>query len=346
MANNEKAVAEAMNALTSMFPNVDKELLLDTFMACGRDVEKALDQLLVMGCDGLKTEKKQAVQPTPAPAPVSPTPFPSAPPVLSPILSVPAITPIPESNKHVEEKRLETLKQELALEYQRLAETQKTSLAQEKRLEQLRQFIAVEQKKLDDERANFQAEMSKREAEFANKLNLLQAQFQKQAQLEEEKRVQEEAKRKQEKEQRRSEKQKTKEQRKAEKERQREEEVAKRLEALRLEYQTIIADMQQTAVLREDLFKKQFAEKDEEIAALQDRIRDAVESQFQSQAAYERVAKQSLLQMISSLAQGIKVGASKVELLEGDHKDDQPMQERLESFQQNVLKSIASNMTE
>lgn len=246
-----------VNNLHSMFTHIDKQVIKQVYLSCGRDSDQTVDKLLCMA--PVETSKPAKPQPTSLPVPITPSPTISLPISFPPhpqdtfTFPTPAFTlvpPSPTNEDAVEQKRLENLKQELASEYQRLSEKQKQSLEAEKRLGDLRLLIAEQQESLrkeqdtlQDEKRKFDATKRALESHLSATIASMKEEVRKQEEernrVEAERRAQEEQERQMQKAKRRAEK----ESRKAEEMRIRTEELIvveqgrKEMEAMFLEKQ-------------------------------------------------------------------------------------------------------------
>jgi exonuclease VII large subunit len=111
----------------------------------------------------------------PAPPPIMST---SQPIVTSPTPTAPLATNVNSSQG--DQKRLETMKQELSLEYQRINEKHEYNLALQQKLEQLSEFTSSEQKKLEEQRQQFAEEKRRFSEEFSTRFKALEEDFQRQ----------------------------------------------------------------------------------------------------------------------------------------------------------------------
>eukprot|EP00026_Physarum_polycephalum_P007624 Phypoly_transcript_07689.p1 GENE.Phypoly_transcript_07689~~Phypoly_transcript_07689.p1 ORF type:complete len:440 (+),score=136.57 Phypoly_transcript_07689:57-1376(+) len=107
------------------------------------------------------------------------------PPIISPtpVVTSPTPTAPPATNlnsSQVDQKRMETMKQELALEYQRIAEKHKYNLELQQKLEQLSEFTSTEQKKLEEQRALLAEEKRKFTEELNTRFKALEDDYQRQ----------------------------------------------------------------------------------------------------------------------------------------------------------------------
>jgi hypothetical protein len=164
---DDKATTEAINNLTSMFPDIDKETITDIFLGCKKDFDGTVDQLLGMGASmGNKpaSPPKSPVLEKPAPVPVS-----TAPP-LSPQLVENKVPKDILDTSAQERERVELLNQQLVLEYRRLAETQEKNMMMEKQLATVRANIDEERRKLEDDKIAFQANKKQLEEHLSGRL--------------------------------------------------------------------------------------------------------------------------------------------------------------------------------
>lgn len=86
----------------------------------------------------------------------------------------PTAPPSKPADGSVETKRLETLKGELSLEYQRINDTHKYNLELQQKLEQLRDYTTAEQKKLDEQRVQLQEDKRNFTEELTNRFKAMQ----------------------------------------------------------------------------------------------------------------------------------------------------------------------------
>jgi hypothetical protein len=107
------------------------------------------------------------------------------PPILSATRVVTSPTPtappaISLNNSQVEQKRMETMKQELSIEYQRINDKHKYNLELQQKLEQLSEFTTSEQKKLEEQRAIFAEEKRRFTEELSARFKALEDDYQRQ----------------------------------------------------------------------------------------------------------------------------------------------------------------------
>lgn len=113
------------------------------------------------------------------------TMYTTPPPIISstPIATSPTPTAPPATNlnsSQVDQKRNETMKQELAMEYQRLNEKHKYNLELQQKLEQLSEFTTSEQKRLEEQRTAFAEEKRRFTEEVSARFKALEDDYQRQ----------------------------------------------------------------------------------------------------------------------------------------------------------------------
>lgn len=79
-----------------------------------------------------------------------------------------------KNDSQMDQKRNETMKQELSLEYQRISEQHKYNLELQQKLDQLSEFTSSEQRKLEEQRNAFNDEKRRFAEELTNKFKALQ----------------------------------------------------------------------------------------------------------------------------------------------------------------------------
>lgn len=182
----DKASQDAVDTLTAMFSNIDKEMVADIFLGCKKNFDEAMEQLFSMGAE---LEKKPAPsKPTPAPVEEKKLTTPPPPPhthIYSPpqplvqhtshvpqasapnmspntprrgdaVVATPPHTPVPTAmfseQTQAEQRHLELLKEQLSQEYRRLADMQEATVTQDKQLSAKRTAIAQDAQKVEDDR--------------------------------------------------------------------------------------------------------------------------------------------------------------------------------------------------
>lgn len=338
-------VEEAANTLSAMFSNIERAIIIDTFLACREDLDATVDQLLAMGC-----EIKGTNIPEPSPK------LPQAPEVKQNTTTIYTPKVVEIKQEHSDEKlSLEQQRQELMIEMQKLSLKQKEHQVLEQNLERLRQFISSEQAAILQERNKLAEEKKKMEAELSKRF----AEMKEDLRRQEEERLKQEDLRRQEKERRREEKQKIKEQRKIEKLSLTEQEETNRtneinryrqiienlesaIKQMETEYHNSFTEMEATLASKDDAHRIQILDKDEEIFRLQTRVEE-LETKVMGE---RRVAKEAVLNSFGALARAIADGIESVTSSEPilDTTDSQT-EDKLVSFQQNMLQSIANSMT-
>jgi len=315
---DEKATAEAINNLASMFPEIDKEMITDIYLGCKKDFDQTIDQLIGMGAE----QEKKAPPPVMSPAPAAKV---VAPPTKAVVASAPP-TLIPEvphfTDSPAEKERLEFLNQQLSQEYRRLADTQERNLQLEKQLAAATASITLERQKLEEEKRKFEEEKlafqqdkKRLEEHLSARLREMKEQMRRN---EEEARAKEEASRREaelrREEERRSEEEarsvekllkreaklRIKEEKKAQKARTREawfQEEQTRMEQHSAEQQALIHQL-----------KNEFSEREEVLKAQNKTLREALEELEHSVVVNQQSAQESIVEALQSVTNWLSKG--------------------------------------
>lgn len=260
----------------------------------------------------------------------------------APVASAPpSAPPSKPADGSVEQKRLETLKQELALEYQRINDTHKYNLEVQQKLEQLREYTTAEQRKLDEQRALLQDDKRKFTEELTARFKSMQEEHTKlkeQLERREQERI---AAMEAEAEAMRQ----AKEIRKREKAIKREEEAAAReLEERRKQE---LAEQEKREYMQrieeeKDAIKQHYEDvimgRDVEIRTLHEQI-ESLHAQLDKAASADRASLLDFLSTLStSIAESAHNGAATPVV--GDTQE-----EKNQDFRRNIYRSIATSFT-
>jgi hypothetical protein len=263
----------------------------------------------------------------------------------------PAATSKPANENQADQKRLETMKQELSMEYQRINDKHKYNLELQQKLEQLSDFTAAEQRKLEEQRTAFQEDKRRFTEELTSRFKAMQEdqnRLKEQLQRQEEDRValfeaEAEANR-----QAKAAKRGAKLLRMAEDERERQDAESRRLQSTEQEKCEIQQMLEQKLVATKFHYENALGEKDNEMRKLQeakdDDIRElmheieALKTQLANSAKSSRdhVAT-SLTTLVTSITEGISA-ASREKVVGSDQS------EIIAQFQHTLFRTIANSL--